>query len=124
MPAKAGIHTESAWTPAFAGVTQTNLRVDLALHLGDDLAGGVAQIVRRHDGEAGFGEPSGPAGWKTLPSWAVIATADLTIGVTGLRAMAGRAGATTVDVDASHVVMISQPQAVADVILTALAAVS
>jgi hypothetical protein len=50
----------------------------------------------------------------------VIATADLTIGVTGLRAMAARAGAITVDVDASHVVMISQPQAVADLIRTAL----
>jgi pimeloyl-ACP methyl ester carboxylesterase len=91
--------------------------------LPDDLASAMA-VSQRPGGEAGFGEPSGPAGWKTLPSWAVIATADLTIGVTGLRAMAGRAGATTVDVDASHVVMISQPQAVADVILTALAAVS
>jgi pimeloyl-ACP methyl ester carboxylesterase len=50
----------------------------------------------------------------------VIATGDLTIGVSGLRAMAERAGAITVEVDASHVVMISQPQAVAELIQTAL----
>jgi hypothetical protein len=39
--------------------------------------------------------------------------------------MSKRANATTVEVDgASHVVMISQPQAVTDVIMTALDAVS
>ena len=80
----------------------------------------VMAVSQRPGAEAGFGEPSGPAGWKTLPSWAVIATADKTIGVTGERAMAERAGAITVEVDASHVVMISQPQAVADLIRTAL----
>jgi pimeloyl-ACP methyl ester carboxylesterase len=77
-------------------------------------------VSQRPGAESGFGEPSGLAGWNTLPSWAVIATADLTIGVTGLRAMAARAGAITVEVDASHVVMISQPAAVADLIRTAL----
>jgi len=91
--------------------------------LPEDLAAAMA-VSQRPAADIGFGEPSGPAGWKTLPSWAVIATADLTIGVTGLRAMAARAGATTVDVDASHVVMISQPQVVADYILTALEGVS
>ena len=38
--------------------------------------------------------------------------------------MAERSGATITVIDASHVVMLSQPQAVADVILTAVAAVS
>ena len=38
--------------------------------------------------------------------------------------MAERSGATITAIDASHVVMLSQPQAVADVILTAVAAVS
>jgi pimeloyl-ACP methyl ester carboxylesterase len=84
-----------------------------------ELAAAMA-VSQRPGAEAGFGEPSGPAGWKTLPSWAVIATADKTIGLTGERFMAERAGAITVDVDASHVVMISQPRAVADLIRTAL----
>ena len=38
--------------------------------------------------------------------------------------MAERAGATITDVDGSHVIMISRPDAVADVIKTAAAAVS
>jgi hypothetical protein len=37
--------------------------------------------------------------------------------------MAERAGATITEVEASHVVMVSQPEAVVDVILTAVAAV-
>lgn len=84
----------------------------------------VMAVSQRPGADIGFGEPSGPAGWKTLPSWAVIATADMTIGVSGERLMAERAGAITVEVDASHVVMMSQPEVVADTILSALATLS
>jgi hypothetical protein len=38
--------------------------------------------------------------------------------------MAERAGATITEVEGSHAIMVSQPQAVTDVILTAVAAVS
>ena len=38
--------------------------------------------------------------------------------------MAERAGATITEVEGSHVIMMSQPQAVADAILTAVAAAS
>jgi hypothetical protein len=38
--------------------------------------------------------------------------------------MAQRSGAEITEIDASHVAMISQPQAVADVILSAVTAVS
>jgi hypothetical protein len=38
--------------------------------------------------------------------------------------MAERAGATITEVDGSHVIMVSQPQAVADVVLEAAAAVA
>jgi hypothetical protein len=38
--------------------------------------------------------------------------------------MAERAGATITELDGSHVIMISQPQAVADVILEAVTAVA
>ncbi len=40
-----------------------------------------------------------------------------------IRSMAERAGATITEVEGSHVIMVSQPEAVADVILTAGAAV-
>ena len=67
-----------------------------------------------------FGEPTQDPAWKTLPTWAVISPSDFIIGPAGERFMAERAGATITEVDASHAMMISQPQAVADVILTAV----
>jgi pimeloyl-ACP methyl ester carboxylesterase len=80
----------------------------------------IMAVSQRPGAAAGFGEPSGPVGWKTIPSWALISPNDLTIGPSGLRFMAERAGAVIVEVDASHVAMISQPQAVADLIVSAL----
>jgi len=71
-----------------------------------------------------FSEPNGPPAWKHLPSWAVVATADKAAGTDLVRSMAERAGATITEVDASHVVMVSQPQAVTEVILEAVAAVA
>jgi pimeloyl-ACP methyl ester carboxylesterase len=83
----------------------------------------IMAVSQRPGGALGFGEPSGPVGWKTLPSWALISPNDVTIGPSGLRFMAERAGAVIVEVDASHVAMISQPQAVADLIVSALGTV-
>ena len=71
-----------------------------------------------------FGEMTQNPAWKTLPSWAIISPSDFVIGPSGERFMAERAGATITEVEASHAMMISQPQAVADVIMTAVAAVS
>ena len=73
--------------------------------------------------ESAFSEPGGPPAWKQLPSWAVVATGDKAAGSDVVRSMAERAGARTTEVEGSHVIMISQPQAVADVILEAVAAV-
>ena len=51
-----------------------------------------------------------------------MATADKAAGTDVIRSMAERAGATITEVDASHVVMVSHPDVVADVIRTAVAA--
>jgi pimeloyl-ACP methyl ester carboxylesterase len=58
-----------------------------------------------------------------LPSWIVVATGDKAAGADLVRSMAERAGANITEVDGSHVIMISQPQAVTDVIMEARAAV-
>jgi pimeloyl-ACP methyl ester carboxylesterase len=71
----------------------------------------------------GFTEPNGTPAWKSLPSWAVVATGDKAAGSDVVRRMAERAGATITEVDASHVVMVSQPRAVTDVIRQALQSV-
>ena len=70
-----------------------------------------------------FAEPSGAPAWRSLPSWAVVPTGDKAAGSDVLRSMAERAGATIVEVEGSHVVMMSRPGAVADLILRAIDAV-
>jgi pimeloyl-ACP methyl ester carboxylesterase len=54
--------------------------------------------------------------WRSKPSWYLIATEDRMITPSDQRAMANRAGATTVEVAASHAVYMSQPRAVAALI--------
>jgi pimeloyl-ACP methyl ester carboxylesterase len=71
-----------------------------------------------------FGEPTQNPAWKSLPAWAIVSPSDFVIGPAGERRMAERAGATITEIDASHAMMISQPQVIADVILTAANAVS
>jgi pimeloyl-ACP methyl ester carboxylesterase len=83
----------------------------------------VMAATQRPVAELAFSERSGPPAWKSLPSWAVVATGDKAAGADVVRSMAERAGATITEVDGSHVIMISQPQAVADVILDACASV-
>ncbi len=69
-------------------------------------------------------EVSGTPAWKTIPSWAVIGTADKVIPPALLTFMAHRAGARITDVDAGHLSLISDPGAVASVILEAASATS
>jgi pimeloyl-ACP methyl ester carboxylesterase len=83
----------------------------------------VMAATQRPIGEAAFTDPSGPPAWRRLPSWAVVATGDRTIGTDLVRSMAQRAGAEIVELEGSHVIMMSRPEPVADVIVTALAAV-
>lgn len=67
-----------------------------------------------------FSEPNGIPGWQTRPSWAVVATGDHAAGADVVRHMAQRASAKIVEVEGSHVIMISQPHVVAQTIQEAL----
>jgi pimeloyl-ACP methyl ester carboxylesterase len=71
-----------------------------------------------------FEERARAAAWKSLPSWAIVATADNAIHPDAERHMARRAGAQTIEVDASHSIALSQPTAVVDLIQTAVTATS
>jgi pimeloyl-ACP methyl ester carboxylesterase len=83
----------------------------------------VMAATQRPAAELAFTEASGPPAWKKLPSWTVVATGDKAAGADVIRSMAQRAGAQITEVEGSHVIMISQPQAVTEVILKAIAAV-
>ncbi|GAA1642245.1 alpha/beta fold hydrolase [Actinoplanes couchii] len=65
--------------------------------------------------------PTVSAAWRTIPSWAVVGTDDLVIPAATQRSMAERAGSKIAEVAASHVSLVSQPQAVTDAILAAAA---
>jgi pimeloyl-ACP methyl ester carboxylesterase len=81
----------------------------------------VIGTIQRPVADLGFGEPTGVPAWKSLPSWAVVATKDRAAGTDLVRAHAERAGATITEVEGSHVIMVSQPDAVTSVIEAAMA---
>jgi pimeloyl-ACP methyl ester carboxylesterase len=83
----------------------------------------VLAATQRPIAQAAFSGKSGPPSWKSIQSWAVVATGDKAAGTDLVRSMAQRAGAKITEVDSSHVVMISHPDLVTDVILEAARAV-
>jgi pimeloyl-ACP methyl ester carboxylesterase len=111
-PTESGTGTEFSIDPAKA-------RDAFAADLSDAQATLIG-VIQRPVADLAFGEPSGVPAWKTLPSWAVVATSDRAAGTDVVRAHAERAGAQITEVDGSHVIMISKPQVVADVIEAAM----
>jgi pimeloyl-ACP methyl ester carboxylesterase len=116
--------------PAPGGGQATEFYIDppkareaFAGDLSDQQAALIA-ATQRPISELAFSEPNGPPAWKHLPSWAVVATGDKAAGTDVVRSMAERAGANITEVEGSHVIMVSQPQAVTDVILEAVTAVA
>ncbi|VEG51315.1 alpha/beta hydrolase [Mycolicibacterium aurum] len=66
--------------------------------------------------EAALNEPATESAWKSIPSWNMVTTADLAVPAESMRFMGERAKSTTVEIDASHAVTVSHPDAVADLI--------
>jgi pimeloyl-ACP methyl ester carboxylesterase len=67
-------------------------------------------------GETLPGEPA----WRTIPSWALVSTRDLSLPPAILRFMAERAGSHVLEVESSHAVPVSHPEAVTDLVLDAV----
>src|SRR6516162_3827046 len=65
----------------------------------------------------------GGTAWKSKPSWYIVGKKDRTVHPDLERAMAKRMGATTYELDSSHVPMLSQPERVLEVIRAAAKAV-
>jgi len=70
-----------------------------------------------------FSNETENAAWQTKPSWYIVAKQDRTVQPDLERFCAQRMGATTYEADSSHVVMLSNPGLVLDVIRTAANAV-
>jgi pimeloyl-ACP methyl ester carboxylesterase len=81
----------------------------------DDVADLMA-ATQRPITAAALEEPATKAAWKTIPSWNMVTTEDLAIPAESMRYMGERAKSHTVEVEASHAVTVSEPDAVADLI--------
>jgi pimeloyl-ACP methyl ester carboxylesterase len=66
-----------------------------------------------------FGETTTEAAWRSKPCWYAVSRQDRTISPELERFLAKRMDAATVEIDAGHLSLISHPQEVAELILTA-----
>jgi pimeloyl-ACP methyl ester carboxylesterase len=78
--------------------------------------------TQRPAAAAQFSDPSGPPAWKTIPSWALLGTQDRVIPPTLQEQMYERAGAQITRVKAGHLSLLTRPNAVVRVILSAVKA--
>jgi pimeloyl-ACP methyl ester carboxylesterase len=90
----------------------------------DPVKANVMYAAQQPAAASSLAEPMGTPAWKTLPSWYMVATNDEAIPPDAERLFAQRMGATVVEVASSHVPMVSQPDAVTDLILQAAQAAS
>ncbi|MER7243359.1 alpha/beta hydrolase [Kribbella sp. NPDC000426] len=80
---------------------------------------GFMSVAQRGFALSCLSSPSGVPGWRTIPSWYLVAADDATIPPEAQRAMSKRAGAHTVEVSSSHVAMISKPAETVELIVAA-----
>ncbi|MEV5574343.1 alpha/beta hydrolase [Spirillospora sp. NPDC052269] len=85
----------------------------------EDLAR-VLAVTQRPLAAAAFGEPAPAAAWRTRPAFGIVAAADRTINPDVERFGYRRAGIEAVELDSSHLVMLSRPQEVAALIRDAI----
>lgn len=69
-----------------------------------------------------FGERTTAAAWRSKPSWYAVSKLDQTINPDLERFLAKRMKATTVELEAGHLSLVSHPKEVADLILAAAGA--
>ena len=86
--------------------------------------GAVLASTQRPFALSALSQTSGVPAWKTIPSFYLVGTIDRAIPPFAQLFMAHRANATIVEVRGSHLVMISHPRAVADLINQAAQTVS
>jgi pimeloyl-ACP methyl ester carboxylesterase len=100
-----------------------SLRTDaLVKHFASDLPASEARVLAATQGPiaaSAFGAQVSGVAWKTKPSWYIVSKLDGAIAPDEERFFAKRMKATTTQLNTSHVPMLSQPNAVATVIMDA-----
>src|SRR4029077_2757707 len=99
---------------------------DFVNHFSGDVGPARARVlfaVQQPLASSAFTDVMGVPAWKSLPSWYLVAQNDEAIPPDAERQFAARRGATTVEIPASHVAMISHPAEVAELVEKAAEAV-
>ena len=107
----------------FAWLPQSDFVTYFAADVERDQAN-VMYAVQQPLSVTALGDVMGTPAWKTLPSWYLVAKNDQAIPPDAERFFAQRMGATTVEIDSSHVAMVSHPDAVVKLIKDAARAVA
>jgi len=92
---------------------------DFVGHFASDVEPDAARVlcaVQQGLSMSTFEDVMGVPAWRSLPSWYLVAANDEAIPPDAERQFASRMGATTVEIPASHVAMVSHPAEVADLI--------
>jgi len=113
-PASAGI----VWTDDWGQLSEEAFLRDFAGDLPADTAR-VLYAVQAPFKRTLLAGKTTNAAWRSKPSWYAVSTDDRTINPDLERFMAKRMGAKTIEVKASHVSLISQPDVIANLILNA-----
>jgi pimeloyl-ACP methyl ester carboxylesterase len=107
----------------FLGLNKAQFRASFAADVSAEKAAFMADSQVPWGVGALTGAITVPA-WKSKPSYYLVATEDRMIPPPAQQFMSKRVGATVVEVAGSHAVYVSQPQAVADLIVKAARAVA
>lgn len=94
----------------------------IARDFAQDVSAEEANLIHATQGAvrgANFEQPVTVAAWTGKPSWYIVAAQDRMIDPGAQRALAKKIGATTTELPTSHVPMVSDPEAVAKVIVEA-----
>jgi pimeloyl-ACP methyl ester carboxylesterase len=114
MPLRAGVQEHDGFTTiaedAFLEFFANGVRRDQAE---------VLYAVQQPAAASLFGERTTAAAWRTKPSWYAVSTLDQTISPELERFLAQRMKATTVELAAGHLSLVSHPQEIAELILAA-----
>jgi pimeloyl-ACP methyl ester carboxylesterase len=113
-PATAGI----LWSDGYGRLSEEAFLRDFAGDLPPDKAR-VLYAVQAPFKQTLLADKTTKAAWRSKPSWYAVSTEDRTINPDLERFMAKRMGANTIEVKASHVSLISQPDTIANLILEA-----
>ena len=113
-PANAGL----VYTGGFGGLTEDAFLNDFANGV-DQVRARVLYAAQGRVSESLFHEKTTAAAWRSKPSWYAISRQDRTISPDLQRFLAERMRATTVEIDAGHLSLVTHPDEVTQLIMSA-----